>query len=167
MPRIYRKTERTADVKAEIERIRNVPKTDAAAGERIARKDLNAVLQLIAALPRRRKELGIDQVDLAKRLGIERSALCRLETFKVLNPTVWTLCTGRRLSIAVSASILESPRNRFLKQRRNTQVSKPQSPKMQNIFSCKGVQGARQSITDDRNRDGWSPTHCPVPGAPS
>jgi len=91
MARIYRKIERTADEKAEIERIRNAPKTGAATGERIASEDLNAVLHLIAALRRRREELGMDQVELAERMGIEASALCRLETFKIVNPTIWTL----------------------------------------------------------------------------
>ncbi len=91
MTRIYRKTERIPEEKVEIERIRNAPKTGAATGERIESQVLNAVMQLIAALRRRREELGIDQADLAQRMEIEASALCRLENFKVVNPTIWTL----------------------------------------------------------------------------
>jgi len=91
MARIYRKIERTAEEKAEIERIRNAPKTGAVTGERIDSEGLNAVMRLIASLRARREELGIDQAILAERLGMEASALCRLENFKVINPTVWTL----------------------------------------------------------------------------
>ncbi len=35
--------------------------------------------------------MGLSQTVLAERMGIEWSALFRLETFKVTNPTIWTL----------------------------------------------------------------------------
>lgn len=91
MARIYRNTERTTEERAEIQAIRNASITGDTTGERISSQNYNAVLRLIAALRSRREELGLSQASLAERLGIEPSALCRLETFKVVNPTIWTL----------------------------------------------------------------------------
>ncbi len=91
MPRIYRKTEYTAEERAEIQRIRNAPKPLETTGEKIHSASYNAILKLLTALRARREELGLSQSELAARMGIESSALCRLETFKVLNPTIWTL----------------------------------------------------------------------------
>jgi DNA-binding XRE family transcriptional regulator len=91
MPRIYRKTEYTADERAEIDKIRNAPKPLQTTSEKIHSASYNAILRLLTALCARREELGITQTELAERMGIESSALCRLETFKVVNPTVWTL----------------------------------------------------------------------------
>ena len=57
----------------------------------ISSENYNGIMRLIAALRARREALGLSQADLADRLGIEPSALCRLEAFKVVNPTIWTL----------------------------------------------------------------------------
>jgi DNA-binding XRE family transcriptional regulator len=92
MGRIYRKTESTAEERAEIERIRKAPKPLETTGGKITSEGFNRLMQLLAALRTRREELGLSQTQLAERLGIEPSALCRLETFKVVNPTIWTLC---------------------------------------------------------------------------
>lgn len=91
MARVYRKIERSVEEQAELERVRKAPKTAATTGEQVSSEGYNAVMQLIAALRARREERGIEQAELAERLGMEPSALCRLETFKVLNPTIWTL----------------------------------------------------------------------------
>jgi DNA-binding XRE family transcriptional regulator len=98
MARIYRKTEYTPEERAEHARIRamsftpegraELRKTD---GEPISSEGYDALLRLLAALRARREELGITQADLAERLGMDNTALCRLEAFKVINPTSWTL----------------------------------------------------------------------------
>jgi ribosome-binding protein aMBF1 (putative translation factor) len=80
-----------AATKAEIQRIREAPKPLKTTGEKASSETFNAVKKLLGALKRRREELGLSQAQLAERLGIESSALCRLETFKVINPTAWTL----------------------------------------------------------------------------
>jgi DNA-binding XRE family transcriptional regulator len=92
MARIYRKTDYSAEERAEIERVRKAPKTDESTGESIGSDGFNALLKLITALRERREELGIGQAELAERMGIEPSALCRLESLKAVNPTAWTLC---------------------------------------------------------------------------
>ena len=86
----YRKTEYTAEERAEIQRIRDLPKPLETTGEKIHSDSYNAILKLLAGLCRR-EQLGISQAELSERMGIESSALCRLETFKVMNPTIWTL----------------------------------------------------------------------------
>jgi ribosome-binding protein aMBF1 (putative translation factor) len=88
MARIYRKTESSTEERAATGRVCNAPKTD----EPIGSDGFNALLKLIAALRVRREELGISQAELAERIRMEPSALCRLETFKAVNPTAWTLC---------------------------------------------------------------------------
>ena len=91
LSRIYRKVERSASEQAEIEQIRNAPKDGASPGEKVGSKGYNAIMKLISRLRVRREELGISQIELAERMGIEASALCRLETFKVVNPSAFTL----------------------------------------------------------------------------
>jgi len=91
LPRIYRKIERSASERAEIEQIRNSPKDGATTGEKVGSKGYSAIMKLISQLRARREELGISQIELAERMGIEASALCRLETFKVVNPSAFTL----------------------------------------------------------------------------
>jgi hypothetical protein len=66
MARIYRKTEYTPEQRAEIERVRNAPKTGETTGESVGSDDFDAVLKLIAALRARREELGIGQAELAE-----------------------------------------------------------------------------------------------------
>lgn len=93
MPRIFRKTEHTPEERAELKRIRKLPKPELmkTTGEKMGSDSYNALTKLLSALRARREELGITQTELAERMGIESSALCRLETFKVVNPTIWTL----------------------------------------------------------------------------
>ena len=89
--RIYRKTERSATEQSEIEQVRNAPKDGATTGEKVGSQDYNAIIKLISQLKARREELGLSQIELAERMGIKASALCRLEMFKVVNPSAWTL----------------------------------------------------------------------------
>ena len=91
VPRVYRKTERSAEQQAELERIRSAPKSTDTTGDRIDGRSYNAVMQLIAELKSQRESLGIEQAELAERMGIAPSALCRLEMFRIVNPSSWTL----------------------------------------------------------------------------
>jgi DNA-binding XRE family transcriptional regulator len=99
MPRIFVKSNYTPEEREELKRIRAMSFTpegrrelSKTTGERIHSASYNAIGKLIAGLRDRREELGLNQADVAKRMGIEVSSLCRLETFKVNNPTIWTLC---------------------------------------------------------------------------
>ena len=49
------------------------------------------LLDVLTALRRERERLGLSLTDVAERSGIERSAISKLETGKVMNPTVSTL----------------------------------------------------------------------------
>ena len=91
MARIYRKIERSATEQAEIEKIRSAPKDGATTGDKVGSQGCSAIMKLISQLRARREESGISQIELAERMGIEASALCRLETFKVVNPSAFTL----------------------------------------------------------------------------
>jgi DNA-binding Xre family transcriptional regulator len=49
------------------------------------------LLDVVTALRHERERLGLSLTDVAARSGIERSAISKLETGKVMNPTVSTL----------------------------------------------------------------------------
>src|ERR1700733_902628 len=61
MARIYRKTEYTVEERAEIQRIRDLPKPLETTGEKIHSDSFNGLLKLMAALRARREELGVSQ----------------------------------------------------------------------------------------------------------
>ena len=67
---------------------RPAPRLESAIGS----EGLNAVMRLIAAVraPGVKNLASIGGACRAK-LGMEASALCRLENFKVVDPTIWTL----------------------------------------------------------------------------
>ena len=58
MPRIFRKTERTAEERAEIERIRKMPKAELlkTTGEKIGSASYNRLMELLSMLRARREE---------------------------------------------------------------------------------------------------------------
>jgi len=98
MARIQRKIERTPEDQAEIDCIRAMSRTPAgraelsqSTGDKISSAGHKLLMGLLGALRDRREELGISQADLADRLGMDNTALCRLEAFKAPNPTAWTL----------------------------------------------------------------------------
>jgi ribosome-binding protein aMBF1 (putative translation factor) len=111
--RVYRKIERSADEQAELQRIRSAPRTAETTGKSIGSDGYNALMRLIGDLRSRREQMGIEQAELAERMKIEAPALCRLETFKVLNPTVWTLLKWAEAldcSIGLDLRVREHPR---------------------------------------------------------
>jgi DNA-binding XRE family transcriptional regulator len=65
-----------------------------------------ALLRLLAALRAERERQGLSLTDLAERSGLERSAISKLETGKVLNPNLSTLrryaaALGKQLTFGV------------------------------------------------------------------
>ena len=62
----------------------------------------------MAALRRRREQLGLSLTDMSERTGIDRGTISKLETGKIANPTVATLriyarALGRRLTWTLEA----------------------------------------------------------------
>lgn len=100
---IFRKTERTpeelAALKTDRERYqRERPSQDdlLASGDRhhdgpYRQGDVLALLEAIATLKAERIRLGLSLEDVSVRCGMDKAALSRLETGKVLNPTLGTI----------------------------------------------------------------------------
>jgi DNA-binding XRE family transcriptional regulator len=106
------KPQRTAEERAEEEAIRRQhaanPIRQRPAGA-IHRESLAATLTLVARFKAVREEQGLTLAQVAGRMGIDAPALSRLETGKVLNPTLatlhkWAEALGQKLEVGLSAS---------------------------------------------------------------
>lgn len=99
--RIFRKTERApeerAELKAERERFsreRPGPEDLIASGEYdgpFRQGELMALLSTLATLKQERERKGLSLADVSERSGLDKAMLSRLENGKILNPTVATL----------------------------------------------------------------------------
>ena len=88
------KPQRTAEQRAEEEAIRRQhaasPVRQPSAGA-INRQSFAAILRLVARFKAVRENQGRTLAEVAERMGIDAPALSRLETGKMLNPTLATL----------------------------------------------------------------------------
>jgi DNA-binding XRE family transcriptional regulator len=72
--------------------------------------DVMAFLSAIATLKRRRDELGLSLADVSERSGLDKGMISRLETGKVLNPTISTLWRyAEALGMKVGLSVEPAP----------------------------------------------------------
>jgi DNA-binding XRE family transcriptional regulator len=102
---------RTAEQRAEEETIRRqhaaspIRQRPASA---INQKSFAAILLLVARFKTVRESQGLTLAEVAERMGIDPPALSRLETGKMLNPTLatlhkWAEALGRRLDVDLSS----------------------------------------------------------------
>jgi DNA-binding XRE family transcriptional regulator len=105
------KPQRTAEQRAEEEAIRRQhmtkPIRQRPAGA-IDRGSFAAILGLLARFKAARESQGLTLAEVAERMGIDPPALSRLETGKMLNPTLatlhkWAEALGQKLDIELSA----------------------------------------------------------------
>jgi DNA-binding XRE family transcriptional regulator len=105
-----RKPERTAEQRAEEETIRRQhaanPIRQRPAGV-VNRQSFVAILDLMARFKAIRENQGLTLAEVAARMGIDPPALSRLETGKMLNPTLatlhkWAETLGQKLTIDLS-----------------------------------------------------------------
>jgi DNA-binding XRE family transcriptional regulator len=106
------KPKRTPEERAEEEAIRRRhsadPVRERPAGA-ISRQSFAAILSLVARLKAVREAQGLTLAEVADRMGIDAPALSRLETGKVLNPTLatlhkWAEALGQKLDVTLSSS---------------------------------------------------------------
>lgn len=103
---------RTVEQRAEEEAVRRLhatnPVSEWPAGA-VNRKSFTAILTLIARFKSERERQGLTLAEVASRMGIDAPALSRLETGKMLNPTLatllkWAESLGQKLDIDLSSS---------------------------------------------------------------
>src|SRR5260370_42582556 len=108
------KPKRTAEQRAEEEAIRRQhaasPIRQRPAGT-ISPQSFAAILSLVARFKAARDSQSLTLVELAERMGIDAPALSRLETGRMLNPTLatlhkWAEALGQRIDI-----VLDAPKN--------------------------------------------------------
>ena len=101
---------RTAEQRAEEEVIRRQhaanPIRQRPAGT-ISQQSFKAILSLAARFKAERESQGLTLAQVAERMGIDAPALSRLETGKMLNPTLatlhkWAEALGRKLGVDLS-----------------------------------------------------------------
>jgi ribosome-binding protein aMBF1 (putative translation factor) len=101
------KPERTAEQRAEEEAIRRQhaanPIRRRPAGA-ISQQSFTAILALVARFKAAREGQGLTLAQVAERMGIDAPALSRLETGKMLNPTLatlhkWAEALGQKLHV--------------------------------------------------------------------
>ena len=73
----------------------------------ISRQSFTAILTLVSRFKAAREAQGLTLAEVAERMGIDAPALSRLETGKVLNPTLatlhkWAEALGQRLDVDLS-----------------------------------------------------------------
>jgi len=73
----------------------------------VSQQDFLAILSLVARFKTTRELQGLSLADVATRMGIDPPALSRLETGKMLNPTLatlhkWANALGQKLKIDLS-----------------------------------------------------------------
>lgn len=106
------KTKRTSEQQAEEEAIRRehaVNPIRRQPSDAINRQSFNAILNLVAEYKSVREAQGLTLAEVAERMGIDPPALSRLETGKMLNPTLatllkWAESLGQNLNISLSAT---------------------------------------------------------------
>jgi DNA-binding XRE family transcriptional regulator len=105
------KPTRTADQQAEEEAIRRQhaanPVRERPAGA-INQRSFVAILSLVARFKAIRESQGLTLAAVAERMGIDPPALSRLETGKMLNPTLatlhkWAEALGQKLEVDLSS----------------------------------------------------------------
>ncbi len=105
------KPKRTAEQRAEEEAIRRQhtanPIHQRPAGT-VNSQSFVAILRLLARFKAVRESQGLALAEVAQRMGIDAPALSRLETGKVLNPTLatlhkWAEALGQKLDVDLSA----------------------------------------------------------------
>ena len=116
--RVHQKIERTPEQRAEPRAVRDQfqrerPSLDdlVASGDYegpYRHGDVMAFLSAIAALKRRRDQLGLSLAEVSERSGLDKGMLSRLENGKILNPTMATLwryaeALGMQVALAVEA----------------------------------------------------------------
>jgi DNA-binding XRE family transcriptional regulator len=106
------KPTRSAEQRAEEEAIRRQhaanPLRRRPAGV-VNRQSFEAILHLVARFKALRESQGLTLAEVADRMGIDPPALSRLETGKVLNPTLatllkWAEALGQKLNVELSAA---------------------------------------------------------------
>jgi DNA-binding XRE family transcriptional regulator len=106
------KPKRTAEQRAEEDAVRRQhaarPIRRRPAGA-INRQSFAAILVLVARFKAVRESQGLMLAEVAERMGIDPPALSRLETGKMLNPTLatlhkWAEALGRKLDVDLSAA---------------------------------------------------------------
>ena len=104
------KNKRTAEQRAEEDTVRRQhaanPIRQRSAGA-INRHDFAAILRLLARFKAVREGRGLTLAEVAERMGIDAPALSRLETGKMLNPTLatlhkWAEALGQQLNVDLS-----------------------------------------------------------------
>jgi DNA-binding XRE family transcriptional regulator len=112
MKKLTTKPERTAERRAEEEVIRRQhtanPIRQRPAGA-INQQSFAATLSLVARFKTVRESQGLTLSEVAGRMGIDPPALSRLETGKVLNPTLatlheWAEALGQKLDVDLSSA---------------------------------------------------------------
>jgi DNA-binding XRE family transcriptional regulator len=105
------KPKRTAEQRAEEEAIRGQhamnPIRQRPAGT-ISQQNFTAILRLLARFKAVRESQGRTLAEVAERMGIDAPALSRLETGKMLNPTLatlhkWAEALGQKLEVGLSS----------------------------------------------------------------
>jgi DNA-binding XRE family transcriptional regulator len=104
------KPKRTAEQRAEEEAVRRQHAADPVRQPptgAISRHSFTAILNLVARFKAVRESQGLTLAEVAARMGIDAPALSRLETGKMLNPTLATLCKwaealGQKLDVDLS-----------------------------------------------------------------
>ena len=105
------KPKRTAEQRDEEEAIRRQhaakPVSQRPTGT-IGRQSFAAILSLVARFRAVRESQGLTLAEVAERMGIDPPALSRLETGKMLNPTLatlhkWAEALGQRLDVDLSS----------------------------------------------------------------
>jgi len=107
------KPKRTADQRVQEEAVRRQhaanPIRERPAGA-VNRRSFMAILTLLARFKAVRESQGLTLAEVAERMGIDAPALSRLETGKMLNPTVatlhkWAEALGQKLDMELSPPI--------------------------------------------------------------
>jgi ribosome-binding protein aMBF1 (putative translation factor) len=105
------KPKRTAEQRAEEEAIRRQHATNPIRqrpASAINRQSFRAILGLVSRFKAARESQGLTLAEVAARMGIDAHALSRLETGKMLNPTLatlhkWAEALGRKLEVDLSS----------------------------------------------------------------
>jgi ribosome-binding protein aMBF1 (putative translation factor) len=104
------KPTRTAEQRAEEEAIRRQHAANPvrhAPASAISSQSFEAILHLVARFKTTRENQGLTLAEVASRMGIDAPALSRLETGKMLNPTLatlhkWAEALGQKLQVDLS-----------------------------------------------------------------
>jgi DNA-binding XRE family transcriptional regulator len=106
------KPKRTAEQRAEEEAIRRQHAASPireVPGGTVNRQSFAAILSLVARFKSAREGQGLTLAEVAGRMGIDAPALSRLETGKVLNPTLatlhkWAEALGQKLNVDLTSA---------------------------------------------------------------